>query len=168
MLLRPLLLRPSTSHSTTFLHRARPLIIAFGFSLPFLTPSRSITKYDISPDATSPLPSSSYTYSRDAKTPLTKDGWTLNPAAVRQISLGSILGLGAGVLLSAFSRSLTLFLGLGIVAWQYAARKGYDILPVDRVQRYVQGVNLRSAVHDNVAFKISFGLMFALASFGEF
>ena len=161
MLLRPLLLRPSTSHSTTFLHRARPLIIAFGFSLPFLTPSRSITKYDISPDA-------SYTYSRDAKTPLTKDGWTLNPAAVRQISLGSILGLGAGVLLSAFSRSLTLLLGLGIVVWQYAARKGYDILPVDRVQRYVQGVNLRSAVHDNVAFKISFGLMFALASFGEF
>ena len=87
---------------------------------------------------------------------------------MKQISLGSILGLGAGVLLSAFSRSLTLLLGLGIVVWQYAARKGYNIVPVDRVQRYVRGVNLRSAINDNVAFKISFGLMFALASFGEF
>src|ERR1700722_15292675 len=117
MLLRPLLLRLGTSHSTTFLYRARPLIIAFGFSLPFLSPSRSITKYDTS-DATSPPPSPSYTYSRDAKTPLTKDGRTLTPAAVKQISLGSILGLGAGVLLRAISRSLTLMLGLGIVVWQ--------------------------------------------------
>jgi uncharacterized membrane protein (Fun14 family) len=168
MLLRPLFVRPGTSHSTTFLHRTRPFIVAFGFSLPFLTPSRSITQYDISPGATSPLPPSSYSYSRDAKTPLTKDGRTLNPAAVRQISLGSILGLGAGLLLSAFSRTLTLLLGLGIVVWQYAAQKGYNILPVDRVQKYVQGVNMRSAVYDNVAFKVSFGLMFALASFGEF
>lgn len=48
------------------------------------------------------------------------------------------------------------------------ARKGYNLVPVDRVQRYVQGIDLRSAINDNVAFKISFGLMFALASFGEF
>jgi hypothetical protein len=41
-------------------------------------------------------------------------------------------------------------------------------VPVDRVQRYVKGVDLKSAINDNVAFKISFGLMFALASFGEF
>ena len=51
---------------------------------------------------------------------------------------------------------------------QYAARKGYNIIPVDRLQRYVSGVNLRSAINDNVAFKISFGLMFALSAFGEF
>lgn len=59
-------------------------------------------------------------------------------------------------------------LGLGIVVWQYAARKGYNIIPVDRLQGYVRGVNLRSAINDNVAFKISFGLMFALAAFGDF
>jgi hypothetical protein len=41
-------------------------------------------------------------------------------------------------------------------------------VPVERVQRYVQGIDLRSAINDNVAFKISFGLMFALASFGNF
>ena len=41
-------------------------------------------------------------------------------------------------------------------------------MPVERVQRYVQGIDVRSAIRDNVAFKISFGLMFALAAFGEF
>lgn len=51
---------------------------------------------------------------------------------------------------------------------QYAARKGYNFIPVERLQRYVKNVNLRSAVNDNIAFKISFGLMFALAAFGEF
>lgn len=50
---------------------------------------------------------------------------------------------------------------------QYAARKGYNFIPVERLQGYVRGVNLRSAINDNVAFKISFGLMFALAAFGE-
>ena len=50
---------------------------------------------------------------------------------------------------------------------QYAARKGYNFIPVNRVQKYVRGVDLRSAINDNVAFKISFGLMFALTAFGE-
>jgi hypothetical protein len=39
---------------------------------------------------------------------------------------------------------------------------------VERLQGYVKGVDLRSAINDNVAFKISFGLMFALSAFGEF
>ena len=51
---------------------------------------------------------------------------------------------------------------------QYAARSGYNIIPVERMQRYVKGVNLRSAIFDNAAFKLSFGLTFALAAFGEF
>lgn len=51
---------------------------------------------------------------------------------------------------------------------QYAARSGFNIIPVERLQRYVKGINLRSAINDNVAFKISFGLTFALAAFGEF
>jgi hypothetical protein len=51
---------------------------------------------------------------------------------------------------------------------QIAARKGYNVIPVDRLQRYVKGINFRSAINDNVAFKISFGLMFALTAFGDF
>lgn len=163
----------STSRTRSLLQR--PVLVAFGLSasIPFLQPL-PIVRLDSSPYSPPPavqsaeFSSTPYSHSRDAKTPLTKDGKALNPAAVRQISLGAILGLGAGVLLSAFSRSLTLLIGIGIVAWQYAARKGYNFIPVERLQKYVKNVNLRSAINDNVAFKISFGLMFALSAFGEF
>ena len=51
---------------------------------------------------------------------------------------------------------------------QYLASQGYNVIPTTRMQRYVKGIDLRSAVEDNVAFKLSFGLSFALASFGSF
>lgn len=64
-------------------------------------------------------PAQPFSYSRDAKTPLTTDGGrTLNPRAIKQISMGSIVGLGLGVLVSAFSKMLVLVLGLGIVVTQ--------------------------------------------------
>jgi len=160
----------STRAYTTRTALKRPVLVAFGLtaSLPFMT-NPSIIRLDSSPHSPSAadFSSSPYTHSRDAKTPLSKDGKTLNPAAVKQISLGSILGLGAGLILSAFSTSLTLAIGLGIVAWQVAARKGYNLIPVDRLQRYFTNIDLRSAINDNLAFKISFGLMFALSAFGE-
>ncbi len=104
----------------------RPVAIAFGLSLgatPFLHP-RTTARLDSSPSSpqAAEFSSTPYTHSRDARTPLTKDGRTLNPAAVKQISLGAILGLGAGVLLSAFSRMLTLIIGLGIVIWQVSTK----------------------------------------------
>ncbi|OCT50501.1 hypothetical protein CLCR_07668 [Cladophialophora carrionii] len=149
----------------------RPVLVAFGLtaSLPFLQPS-SLIRLDSSPSSppAAEFSSSPYSHSRNAKTPLTRDGKSINPAAVKQISLGSILGLGAGLVVSAFSTSLTLLIGLGIVAWQLAARRGYNLIPVDRLQRYFTNINLRSAINDNLAFKISFGLMFALSAFGEF
>ena len=51
---------------------------------------------------------------------------------------------------------------------QYLASHGYSIIPTTRIQRYVKGIDLRSAVEDNVAFKLSFGLTFALASLASF
>ncbi|KAF7514327.1 hypothetical protein GJ744_000097 [Endocarpon pusillum] len=179
MLLRPFLLR-RTLHTTTrlssttttarlpppFSIRTYPLLFtsaALGFSLPFFAPRSSALL-----DTAFSTSSAPYTNSRDTKTPFAKDSKSLNPAVVKQISLGSILGLGAGVLVSAFSRTLTLLLGVGIVIVQYAARSGYNIIPVERVQRYVKGINLRSAILDNAAFKLSFGLTFALAAFGGF
>lgn len=99
---------------------------------------------------------------------MSKDGGrSINPRAIRQISMGSLMGLGLGVVVSAFSKMLVLVAGLGVVFWQLAARRGYNIIPVERVQKYVKGVNLRSAINDNAAFKISFGLMFALTALGE-
>ena len=115
-----MLLRTAIRPAPSFFSRAqRPLLVAFGLSLPFLQP-RPVTYCDVSPAAD--FSSSGYSHSKDAKTPLAREG-RLNPAAIKQISLGSILGLGAGVLLSAFSRSLTLLVGLGIVVWQVCARE---------------------------------------------
>ncbi|ETN40577.1 uncharacterized protein HMPREF1541_04854 [Cyphellophora europaea CBS 101466] len=163
-----------------FRHPARPLAVAFGLSLPFLAPSRpTLNDSSLGPaqlpslsgqgESSSPFSSSAPDAATGGKkdVPVFKDG-SLNPAAVKQISLGGMLGLGAGVLLSMFSRMLVLVLGVGIVVWQYAARKGYNIIPVERLQRYAKGVNVRSAIQQNVAFKISFGLVFALTAFGEF
>lgn len=66
----------------------------------------------------------SYPQSRDASVPITKSGGGLNPAAMKQISLGSIAGLAEGVLVSMFSRTLTLLFGVGIVVVQVRRAQG--------------------------------------------
>jgi hypothetical protein len=35
------------------------------------------------------------------------------------------------------------------------------------LQRYIKGIDFKGAVRDNVALKVSFGLMFALSGFAE-
>jgi hypothetical protein len=51
---------------------------------------------------------------------------------------------------------------------QYLQSKGYNIIPTARLQKYITSIDLRSAVEDNVAFKLSFGLTFMLAGFAKF
>ncbi|KAL8972693.1 MAG: hypothetical protein Q9183_000411 [Haloplaca sp. 2 TL-2023] len=97
--------------------------------------------------------------------PATNDG---TARIIRQLSLGSVLGVMAGVAVSAFSKVLAGFLGLAIVIVQYAASKGYNIIPVRRIQSIVKGMNVRSAIEENPAFKLSFGTTFALASLVKF
>jgi len=80
----------------------------------------------------------------------------------------AVTGLCAGLAVSTFSRSLALILGLLVVGVQYASNHGINIIPYNRLQRYVTSIDLRSAVQDNVAFKISFGTTFALAAFMHF
>lgn len=41
-------------------------------------------------------------------------------------------------------------------------------MPTARLQQYVEGIDLRSAIEDNAAFKLSFGTTLALASLAEF
>lgn len=48
---------------------------------------------------------------------------------------------------------------------QYAASKGIHVVPYKRIQRYLKGVNVKRALEENIAFKVSFGLTFALAAF---
>ncbi|KAF7904285.1 hypothetical protein EAF00_001619 [Botryotinia globosa] len=103
----------------------------------------------------------------NANAPMIKGGG-LDSKTVSQISSGSIVGLGAGLAVSTFSRSLALIIGLMVVGMQWASSHGLDIVPTDRIQRYIKHVNLRSLVEENVAFKVSFGTTFAMAAFMRF
>ncbi|KAI9649096.1 hypothetical protein NHQ30_001663 [Ciborinia camelliae] len=97
-----------------------------------------------------------------------KRGGGLNPKMVRQVSAGSLVGLGAGLAVSTFSRSLALIIGLLIVGLQWASSHGLNLIPTSRMQRYLQQVNMRSVMRENVALKVSFGTTFALAAFMRF
>ncbi|CAG8422241.1 unnamed protein product [Penicillium salamii] len=92
----------------------------------------------------------------------------LNAESMRQVSLGSVLGLVAGVGLRAFSKALVVLLGMGVVLVEYAASKGYNILPLHRMQKYVKNVDLHRAMSEHRPFKISFGAMMAMAAFANF
>ncbi|KAL4870354.1 hypothetical protein BDV12DRAFT_60739 [Aspergillus spectabilis] len=92
----------------------------------------------------------------------------LTASTMRQVSLGSVLGLVVGVGLRAFSRVLVVLIGMGIVAVEWAASKGYNILPVHRLQKYVKSVNLENLTSRNVPFKLTFGTTMVLAAFAQF
>ncbi|KAF1981281.1 hypothetical protein K402DRAFT_398647 [Aulographum hederae CBS 113979] len=116
----------------------------------------------------SPLSSNDWSYTRDAKTPVvTKDG-KFNSNALRQISAGSICGVLGGVAISVFSKPLALIIGIMVFGLQFAESRGIHLVPTTRLQSYFKDINVRSAVQDNAAFKLSFGLTFALAAFAEF
>ncbi|KAL9047767.1 MAG: hypothetical protein Q9206_006484, partial [Seirophora lacunosa] len=84
---------------------------------------------------------------------------------IRQLSLGSVLGVTAGVAVSTFSRALGLLLGLGVAVVQVRN----NVLELYHwFARYVKGINLQSVVQENPALKLSFGLTFALASMARF
>ncbi|KAJ5495166.1 hypothetical protein N7539_000282 [Penicillium diatomitis] len=92
----------------------------------------------------------------------------LTPENMRQISLGSVLGLVAGVGLRAFSKVLVVVLGMGVVLVEWAASKGYNIVPLERVTGFIKNTNVRRMVNENRPFKISFGAMMAMAAFAQF
>lgn len=123
-------------------------------------------RYALRADASSPA--SSYSYTRDASTPVLTSSNKVNPRAFRQISLGSITGLLSGLAVSVFSKPLALLIGLLVFGVQALERSGIHVVPYGWLRRYYNETDLRSAVMDNVAFKLSFGATFALAGFASF
>ncbi|PYH29794.1 uncharacterized protein BO87DRAFT_380252 [Aspergillus neoniger CBS 115656] len=98
----------------------------------------------------------------------TAGGGILTASNMRQVSLGSVLGLVVGVGLRAFSRVLVVLLGIGIIAVEWAAARGYNLLPVNTVQKYFKRVDLQKTVSHHIPFKISFGATMGLAAFAQF
>ncbi|KAF2652127.1 hypothetical protein K491DRAFT_695861 [Lophiostoma macrostomum CBS 122681] len=107
---------------------------------------------------------------RDAPAPATvqQSGVGLNPKTVRQISLGSVLGLLGGLGVSVFSKPLAILFGLGVVIVQLLETRGIHIVPYSYLQRRFSQTNISSLVQSNPAFKFTFGTTFALAAFAEF
>lgn len=113
-------IRP-TQRTATIPLRRHPFLVTtttLGAAALLLAPY-SKAHHDSSPIADFSTSASTYSHGRDAKVPISKDGGrTLNPAAIKQISFGSIVGLGLGVLVSAFSKMLVLVVGVGVVVVQ--------------------------------------------------
>ncbi|KAI4846428.1 hypothetical protein E4T44_05067 [Aureobasidium sp. EXF-8845] len=150
----------------SFLLASRPLGIGLGLGAAFtsyslLTPRRNL--YALC-DSSATLNS----YTNNAKVPVVNRRGGLNPNAVRQISSGSIAGVLGGMAISLFSKPLTLLIGLLIVGVQFAeSQLGISLIPYGRLQRYFTSIDLRSAMQDNVAFKLAFGATFALTGFAQ-
>ncbi|EDU40524.1 hypothetical protein PtrSN002B_004872 [Pyrenophora tritici-repentis] len=107
-------------------------------------------------------------YTTEASTPILTQSGAVNPQAIRQISMGSILGVIGGLGISIFSKPLAVLIGLGIFTLQFIESRGIHVIPYSFLERRVKSMNVRSLVRDNVAFKLSFGLTFAMAAFAEF
>jgi len=177
-----------------------PLFIGLGTftAATLLLPNRPRINYLDSTTSASLNPKD-WTYSQyqhDAQTPVLKRQGGLNPKAIRQISLGSILGtsfyalhvsrnpymygtwicrreltlypqtgVAAGLAVSVFSKPLTLLIGLLVLGVQAAESRGIHLVPYNRIQGYFKNTNIRSAIQDNVALKLSFGATFAMVGF---
>jgi uncharacterized membrane protein (Fun14 family) len=92
----------------------------------------------------------------------------VSPKVVRQISLGSILGVIGGLGVSVFSKPLALLIGLGVVVVQMLSSRGIHIIPTNYLSRRLKNTDVRGLIQANPALKLSFGITFALAAFAEF
>jgi hypothetical protein len=57
-------------------------------------------------------------YTSEAKTPVITESGAANPRAIRQVSMGSILGVLGGLGVSVFSKPLAILIGLGVFVLQ--------------------------------------------------
>ncbi|KAI1497511.1 hypothetical protein F5X99DRAFT_412995 [Biscogniauxia marginata] len=95
-------------------------------------------------------------------------GGVLNAELMRQLSGGSVTGFVSGLLVSVFSRTLVLLLGFSIVIVQVASRYGINLVQQLRVKERVGKSRVLAALERDPAFKLSFGLFFAMSAFMQF
>ncbi|KAK5663916.1 hypothetical protein OQA88_127 [Cercophora sp. LCS_1] len=92
----------------------------------------------------------------------------LDPEVIKQLSGGSLSGFVTGLLVSVFSKTLVLLLGISIVLIQVASRYGIDVIEQLRLKKRVQSSPILAALRYNPTFKIAFGVTFALSAFMSF
>ncbi|KAI0849351.1 hypothetical protein F5Y00DRAFT_65548 [Daldinia vernicosa] len=92
----------------------------------------------------------------------------LDPDLLKQLSGGSITGFISGLLISVFSRTLVLLIGLTVVVVQVASRYGLDLVQQLKVKQRLGNSRILAALEKNPAFTLSFGLFFAMSAFMQF
>ncbi|KAI1448365.1 hypothetical protein F5Y02DRAFT_305356 [Annulohypoxylon stygium] len=92
----------------------------------------------------------------------------LDPELLKQLSGGSLTGFVSGVLISIFSRTLVLLLGLSVVIVQVASRYGLDLVQQLKLKQRLGNSRILAALEKDPAFKLSFGLFFAMSAFMQF
>ncbi|KAJ9134446.1 hypothetical protein NKR23_g10134 [Pleurostoma richardsiae] len=94
-------------------------------------------------------------------------GW-LSPEVIKQLSSGSLTGLLTGLLVSVFSKTLVLLIGVGMVVIQVASRYGIDLVDILKLRQRVQSSKILSALSRDTTFKLAFGVTFAMSAFMQF
>ncbi|KAI0122645.1 hypothetical protein F4814DRAFT_217115 [Daldinia grandis] len=92
----------------------------------------------------------------------------LDPDLLKQLSGGSITGFISGLLISIFSRTLVLLIGLTAVVAQVASRYGLDLVQQLKLKQRLGSSRILTALEKNPAFNLSFGLFFAMSAFMQF
>ncbi|KAI2630599.1 hypothetical protein GGR54DRAFT_161496 [Hypoxylon sp. NC1633] len=92
----------------------------------------------------------------------------LDPELLKQLSGGSVTGFVSGVVISIFSRTLVLLLGVSVVVLQVASRYGIDLVRQLKLKQRLGNSRILAALETNPAFKLSFGLFFAMSAFMQF
>ncbi|KAI1367820.1 hypothetical protein F5Y08DRAFT_42688 [Xylaria arbuscula] len=129
--------------------------------------SRRIRFDSSSPASHSPFSTSGPAFSNAPRDGGKKDEF-LSPELMKQLSGGSVTGFLSGVLVSVFSRTLVLLLGLGVVVVQVAARYGINIVDQLRLRQRLGKSRVLAALEKDPAFKLTFGIFFALSAFTQF
>jgi len=92
----------------------------------------------------------------------------LDSNVLKQVSGGSLTGFLTGLLVSIFSRTLVLVIGLSIVVIQLASRYGIDLVKYLKLKDRARSSKILSALNENTPYKLSFGITFALSAFMQF
>ncbi|KAI5855603.1 hypothetical protein GGS23DRAFT_601314 [Durotheca rogersii] len=112
---------------------------------------------------------------RDVPRPLSRDYHGrearvggLDPETMRQLSGGCVTGFVSGLIVSTFSRMLVLLLGLSVILVQVVSQYGIDLVQQLRLKQRVRNSRILAALEEEPAFKLSFGIFFAMSAFMRF
>ncbi|CAK7263691.1 hypothetical protein SEPCBS119000_000611 [Sporothrix epigloea] len=88
-------------------------------------------------------------------------GLPLNAEVAAEVSKGSVL-------VSTFSKTLVLLVGVAIAAQSLAARAGIDLVKYLHLKERLEKTRVLSFLASNTIFKLAFGTTFALSAFMSF